>query len=153
MPKRLVAFILTLFSLSLVLGWAIQQRDGFGNKPEEVVWKMVNGSRKGDVETYLDCFTGAIRNRLDATAGEMTRKGFSEYLKERGSELKGVAVYDVKRTGERQSSLTIEYIYQDQTERQGLILLLEKGTWRIIETEISRRSRPLIPYGEPIEKL
>jgi hypothetical protein len=42
--------------------------------------------------------------------------------------------------------------FQDQTERQRLTLMLGKGTWRIIETERSRRSRPLIPYGEPIEK-
>lgn len=153
MLKRIVAFSLTLLVFALVLWWAVQQRDGLGNEPEEVVWKMINESRMGNIETYLDCFTGAIRTRLDATVGEMTRKGFSEYLRERARELKGVAVYDVKRTGERQSSLTVEYIYQDQTERQRLTLTLGKGTWRIIETERSRRSRPLIPYGEPIEKL
>jgi hypothetical protein len=101
------------------------------------------------VERYLGCFAADLRQRLEATAAEMSTERFSEYLRSSSQLLTGVAVYDVKQAQPGRASLTVEYVYRDATERQRLQLVLARDSWTITDLEPSRRSKPLIPYGAP----
>jgi hypothetical protein len=121
--------------------------------PESAVWRMLDESRAGRVDGYLDCFTGSTRAELENTARGMTPGGFSAYLRESVKPVKGVAVYDLERTGPDAARLVVEYVYPEQNERQRMTLELEGGAWRIAAAEASQRFRPLIPYGKPVSEV
>ena len=48
------------------------------------------------------------------------------------------------------ATLVVEYVYQDQNERQRMALTLMGGVWLIESAESSQRVQPLIPYGKPV---
>jgi hypothetical protein len=151
--RKPLATILTLAVLGAALWWTTSRRTadtGSAGEPQSVVWRMIDESKIGDVEGYLDCFVGEIRRQLQSTVDEMSSAEFSSYLQRSIDELKGVAVFDVEQEGSR-AVLTIEYLYQDESERQRLELRLEDQSWRIASAEASRRKKSLIPYGTPIE--
>jgi hypothetical protein len=114
---------------------------------------MLEQSRAGSVEGYMNCFTGSMREQLEVTARGMTLPRFSEYLRESIEKVKGVAVYDVQRSGEGAATLVVEYVYQDQNERQRMSLRKEGESWRVESAEPSRRIQPVIPYGKPVTEV
>lgn len=142
---------LTLLILGGTLWWAVSQRqeDSAGD-PQDAIWQMVDHAKAGDAAAYLDCFTGDIRTQLERLREEMTPPRFSRYLEENIAALKGVAVFDVERDGER-ASLIVEYLYKDSSEKQQLELAADRGTWRIAAAQTSRRKESLIPYGTSVE--
>jgi hypothetical protein len=124
------------------------------DQPQAVVWRMVDASKARDVSGYLDCFTGDLRTRLDATVRELGENGFADYLGQRVAELKGVALYDVERAPTGGASVTVEYVFANEKEMQRLHLTEERGSgWRISAADASRREKSLIPYGTPIEQV
>lgn len=148
--KKTVAFGLTVALAVAGAWWSYRQPNKSSEDPEAAIWRVLDCSRAGNVDGYLDCFTGSTRAQLEATARGMTLPKFSEYLKQSVEKVKGVAIYDVQRPGEGQAALVVEYVYQDQNERQRMSLKLEKGLWRIESAETSQRIQPLIPYGKPV---
>ncbi len=148
--KKILAFALTVLLVVGSILFSFWQRKKTPEEPEAVVWRMMEHSRWGNVQGYLECFTGSLRAQLETASREMTVARFSEYLKQSSARVKGIAVYDTQRPGDHQASLTVEYVYPDQNEKQRLGLRLEKGVWRIESTEVSQRIQPLIPYGKPV---
>src|SRR5262245_35938305 len=71
-------------------GWQLGKRSVA--TPEDVVWRMSDATREGDVQTYLDCFGGALKQNLQKTADDMGESQFSQYLKKRSDEVTGIAV-------------------------------------------------------------
>jgi hypothetical protein len=147
--KSRVATVVTVLIVATVLLWAVIGRRQEAPEPGSVVWTMIEAAQAGEVERYLDCFAAGLRQRLEATAAEMSTDGFSEYLRSSSQLLTGVAVYDVEQPQPGRASLTVEYVYRDATERQQMQLELARGSWTITDLERSRRSKPLIPYGAP----
>jgi hypothetical protein len=128
--------------------------EGDADRAKDVVWKMVDASKARDVGSYLDCFGGELRTRLDASVRELGESGFADYLARRVEELKGVALYDVEMASEGGgASLTVEYVFAAEKELQRLHLEENRGAWRITEADASRREKSLIPYGTPIEQV
>jgi hypothetical protein len=124
------------------------------DQPQAVVWRMVDASKARDVRGYLDCFTGDLRTRLDATVRELGEDGFADYLGQRVAELKGVALYDVERAPAGGAAVTVEYVFANEKEMQRLHLTAARGGgWRISAADASRREKSLIPYGTPIEEV
>jgi len=150
MRKRAAAFILTAAMIGGAIWFSYRERTKQPEEPENAVWRMLDQSRAGSVEGYLECFTGATRAQLEATARGMTLPKFSDYLKGSVGLVKGVAVYDIARSGPEDAALVVEYVYQDRNERQRMTLKLESGVWRIGSAEGSQRIQPLIPYGKPV---
>ena len=149
--KKRFAFAFTMLLIAGAVYYSYRQ----GNKkppeePESAIWRLLESSRGGDVQGYLECFTGKTRTQLEATVREMTPAKFAGYLKETSGVIKGVAVYDVQRTGEGAAGVVVEYVYQDQNEKQRMSLTFESGLWRILSAGVSQRIRPLIPYGKPV---
>ena len=114
---------------------------------------MVDASKARDVASYLDCFGGDLRTRLDASVREMGESGFADYLGRRVEELKGVALYDVEVAPSGGAALTVEYVFANEKELQRLHLEEDRGGWRITAADASRREKSLIPYGTPIEQV
>jgi hypothetical protein len=147
--KSRVATIVTIVIVAAVLLWALIGRRTEPPEPNTVIWTMIEAAQAGEVAPYLECFSGELAQRLEATATEMSIEGFSEYLRSSSELLTGVAVYDVEQDDSGGASLTVEYVYRDATERQRMQLELARGRWTITELERSRRAKPLIPYGAP----
>jgi len=153
-PRKLVAFLITAALAAGGVWWSRRQASVKApEEPESAIWRMLDASRGGDAASYLDCFTGGMRAQLETTARGMTSPKFSEYLRESMGRVKGVAVYDVARGGPTEASLVVEYVYQDQNERQRMSLRMVAGTWRIETAEASQRIQPLIPYGKPVTEV
>jgi hypothetical protein len=157
--RRSLATAAVIVVAAAALWWAREREaprapgGGTGNEPQAVVWKMVDASKARDVGGYLDCFTGDLRTRLDATVRQLGEDGFAQYLERRVEELKGVALYDVERPAAARASLTVEYVFAEEKELQRLHLEEDRGGWRIAGAEASRREKSLIPYGTPIEQV
>ena len=148
--KKTLAFTLTVVILGAGIWFSYRQRNTTPEEPESVIWLMLEKSKAGDVEGYLDCFSGQTRAQLETTAQGMSLPKFSEYLKQSVAPVKGVAVYDVQRPSEVLTTLVVEYVYQDQNERQQMSLKKDKSRWRIEKAEASQRIQPIIPYGKPV---
>ena len=151
--KKSLAFLITALLVAGMLLLSYRQRKLAPEAPDAVIWRLLERSRAGDVQAYLDCFSGGTRAQLEATAREMAIARFSDYLKESGARVKGVAVYDVQKTSGRSATMVVEYVYQDQNEKQRMALRLEGGMWRIESAESSQRVQPLIPYGKPVTEV
>jgi hypothetical protein len=151
--RKVFAFALTLALVAGAVFLSYRQRPKTPEEPENVIWRVLDQSRAGSVEGYMDCFTGSMREQLEVTARGMTLPRFSEYLRESIEKVKGVAVYDVQRSGEGAATLVVEYVYQDQNERQRMSLRKEGESWRIESAEPSSRIQPVIPYGKPVTEV
>ena len=68
--KRWIAALLTLLPLAAVLLWGRRGRPpqppavATDSSPEACIERMFDAAGRGDVAAYLDCFTGAERERL-----------------------------------------------------------------------------------------
>lgn len=151
--NRIFAGILTVLVIAGALFFSYRERRKSPDDPESAIWGMWDQARLGKVEGYLDCFTGTTRAQLEATARGMGPQAFSDYLRASVSKVKGIAVFQVQRPAEGEASLIVEYVYQDQNERQSLALKLEAGVWRIDSVGFSQRIQPLIPYGKPVTEV
>jgi hypothetical protein len=120
-------------------------------EPQDAIYAMLAAARLGDVNAYLACYTGQLQTTLRQAAKETTGPGFAKYLRDTHAAIKGVAVADPQKTGDREATLRVEYIYQDRNEAQ--ILFLEKGPagWKIARTDNADRVPALIPYGTPVQ--
>ena len=150
---RFLAFALTVALVAGAVFLSYRKPPKTPEEPENVIWRLLDQSRAGSVDGYLDCFTGSMRQQLEVTARGMSLPRFSEYLKESIEKVKGVAVYDVQRSGEATATLVVEYVYQDQNERQRMSLRKEGEAWRVDSAEPSRRIQPVIPYGKPVNEV
>ena len=67
--RRHVATIVTLVTLGAALWWVTQGRGGSATEeePQSVVWRMIDESKAGNVENYLDCFMGEVKDQLEGT--------------------------------------------------------------------------------------
>jgi hypothetical protein len=112
---------------------------------------MLAAARTGDVKAYLACYTGDMQATLRQAAKESTEPGFAKYLRDTHAAIKGVAVSDPQKIGDREATLRVEYIYQDRSEAQ--IVFLEKGPagWKIARADTADRVPALIPYGTPVK--
>jgi hypothetical protein len=153
MKKRLPAIVTVLLIAGALVFFAARQRlknagtDYNAADPESVIWRMSDAARAGDVEAYLSCFDGELRQKLEKTAAEMGERKFSEYLKRLNDEITGIAVSDLELTGETGASLRVEFVYSGRNEAQRHHLVLREGLWKIERVDGSERIKTLIPYG------
>ncbi len=119
--------------------------------PQDAVYAMLAAARSGDVKAYLACYTGQLQATLRQAVKESTEPGFAKYLRDTHAAIKGVAVADAQKTGDREAALRVEYVYQDRNEAQ--VVFLEKGPagWKIARAGTADRVPALIPYGTPIK--
>src|SRR5262245_34008834 len=126
-------------------GWQLEKRTVA--TPEDVVWRMSDATGEGDVQAYLDCFGGALKQNLQKTADDMGESQFSRYLKELSDEVTGIAVSDLELANEQTATLKVEFVFRgrNQAQRHGFKLL--DGVWKITEVDGAEQIKTLIPYG------
>jgi hypothetical protein len=153
MKKRLPVIVTVLLIVGALVFFAARQRlktadPGFNvANPESVIWRMSDAARTGDVEAYLNCFDGELRRNLEKTVADMGERKFGEYLKRLNEEITGIAVSDLKLTGEAIADLRVEFVYRGKNEAQQHYLVLRDGAWKIDRVDESERIKTLIPYG------
>lgn len=120
--------------------------------PAECVERMFAAAERGDVEAFLDCFTGAERRRLAAELNSQPRESFAAALVESVRPLKGRAVNGPGPSDEsaERATLQIERIYEHHGERQSYGFRRDAGAWRIDSIGAVERFQQAIPYGTPV---
>ncbi len=157
MKKRLPAIITVLLIAGAIAFFARRNQTTSTVKtlatPEDLVWRMSDASREGDVEAYLDCFSGALKENLRKTVAEMGEAQFSQYLKRLNGEMTGIAVSDFEQINETEAALRVEFVFRGRNEAQKHHFKLINGSWKIGKLDGSEQIRPLTPYGaDVIEK-
>jgi hypothetical protein len=153
MKKRLPLIVTVLLIAGALVFFVARQRlkttdPGFkAANPESVIWRMSDAARTGDVEAYLNCFDGELRRNLEKTVADMGERKFGEYLKRLNEEITGIAVSDLKLTGEAGANLRVEFIYRGKNDAQQHYLVLRDGAWKIDRVDESERIKTLIPYN------
>jgi hypothetical protein len=157
MKQRLPALItMLLIAAALVLltqreRWSeLAQGESPAASPEDVVWQLSDAAREGNVRAYLDCFGGALRQKLEKTASDMGEAQFSQYLKQLNGEVTGIAVSDLERTDQQTAALRVEFVFRSRSEAQKHHFKLSAGRWKIDGVDGAERVNGLIPDGASV---
>jgi hypothetical protein len=118
--------------------------------PEDAVYGMLDAARAGDTKTYLESFSGAMREQLLQVVKESSDASFAAYLKSQNSAFQGVAVSVTDRPSDTEAQLRVEYVYSNRNEVQNLFLRKESLRWRIVKVAGSEQVKTLIPYGTAV---
>ena len=139
----------------LAAGLAVALRDRLpesgedASDPGDVFWEMVDTSREGAADAWLDLFAGEVREQLETVRDEMGEAAFEQYLRNRVAGLKGVAVTGREDLG-KVVRLEVEYVREASYETQSLDLRATRGRWRIVALGPTHEREPPVPYGTPV---
>jgi len=144
---------ITVLVLAAALGVGLARKGAWRSaappEPQDTVYAMLAAARAGDVKAYLGCYTGSLLAALTQAVKESTAPVFGKYLRDTNASVKGVAVSDAQKTGDREASLRVEYIYQDRNEAQTVSLEKDSSGWKIARVDAAGRVPATIPYGTP----
>ena len=151
--RNVGATALTIVVLAAGLAVALRdrppERGMDAGDPSEVFWEMVDTSREGAADAYLDLFAGEVREQLETVREEMGEAAFQQYLRQRIAGFKGVAVTDKEDLGDT-VRLEVEYVREASYETQSLDLRATRGRWRIVALGPTHEREPPVPYGTPV---
>jgi hypothetical protein len=154
MKQRLPAIITLLLIAGAIAFFARRNQTTSTSEavatPEDVVWRMSDASREGDVQAYLDCFSGALRQNLQKTISDMGEAQFSQYLKRLNGEMTGIAVSDLVLINESEATLRVEFVFRGRNEAQKHHFKLVNGAWKIEKLDGAEQIKPLVPYGSDV---
>lgn len=158
MKQRLPTIITVLLIAAAIGFFALrrQQKQFAGMSagsagPEDVVWRLSDATREGNVKTYLDCFTGRLRQKIEKTAREMGEAQFSEYLKRLNNEVTGIAVSDLENVNQSEAALRVEFVFRGKNEVQKHHFRLVDGSWKIEKLDGAEQIKTLVPYGTDVD--
>ena len=101
-----------------------------GPEPQDCIQRMFVAAEQGNIEDYLDCFSGQERERLQQQLDGQPPDQFAAALVQAIQPLKGHAVHEAKIQG-NQAQLLVERVYASRNERQRYILVRDSDQWRI----------------------
>ncbi|HVX13637.1 MAG TPA: hypothetical protein VHC22_20810 [Pirellulales bacterium] len=151
-PAALIGTV-TLLAAAIYLGRPGASRDAVASSPAACLERLFRAAQEGDFATYLDCFTGPQRERLEREAdAQETTGGMGESLKESVRGLKGRAISGAASAAPdaNAAALSVERIYAHHTERQSYHLVRQADGWRIDSVGAVEKRQPPIPYGSPV---
>jgi hypothetical protein len=122
-----------------------------GAAPAECIERMFAAAERGDVEAYLDCFTGEERRRLERELASQSRDAYARSLADSIRELKGRAVFDAAPGADpSRATITVERVYVHRIDRQQYQLVNDSGIWRIASVQAAAPLQPEKAYGQPV---
>jgi hypothetical protein len=130
--------------------WVTRSFSSAPATPEDAVYGMLDAARAGDTKTYLESFSGAMREQLLQVVKESSEASFAAYLKSQNSAFQGVAVSVTDRPSDTEAQLRVEYVYSNRNEVQSVYLRKEASRWRIIKVAGSEQVKTLVPYGTAV---
>jgi hypothetical protein len=122
--------------------------------PEDAIYGMLDAARAGDTRTYLESFSGPMRDQLLQVIKENTDKGnaeptFAAYLKSQNANFQGVAVSVTDRPTDTEAQVRVEYVYGNHNEVQS-VYLRKDSRWRIFKVSGSEQVKTLLPFGSTV---
>ena len=155
--KRTIAAIATTVLFGVVLwfgrsGPTPRRANSAADGPEACIQRMFDAATSGDLETYVDCFTGPERQRLERELDDSRRDAFGRTLMDAVASLRGRAVFadgPVDKDSD-QARYSVDRVYETRTERQTYQLVRESGTWRIQSVRTAESFQPETAYGTPV---
>lgn len=118
--------------------------------PAGRVQTMLIAAQEGDVETYLACFAGELREALNRQAAEASRAAFADRLRQEEADLENLVTKDVKQPAEDEATLELVRSYTDRNLRHRVRLKRIGGEWKITDLVPVEQYKPEIPYGTPV---
>ncbi len=169
MSKDTRAQAITIALIAGVLGFIVWNQGGFETlrrnsrqgsgffgvgtpkraEPRDVVYRMLDAARDGMVDDYLECYAGQMERTLRQSLEEMGQQRFSEFLRERNRDIKGIAMNAPIESG-AEAEIRVEYVYADRNEVQDVYLRKVDGDWKIARVSDIRRVETPVPYGTPV---
>lgn len=157
--KRALAALITMSFLAVALwygrGAPSHESAAAASTPADCIERMFAAAERGDVDGYLDCFTGAQRERLDREMASQPRQEYARSLLQSVKDLKGRAVFDAPTSDAAfdRATVTVERVYVHRIDRQTYRFKNESGEWRITEVETPAALQPAKAYGQPVFEL
>ncbi len=111
---------------------------------------MFNAAAEGDVATYVDCFSGPERERLERELADKRRDAFARSLIEAVASLRGRAVFAAGPVDADRARYTVDRVYERRTERQTYDMVRQSQTWRIERVRTAQPFQPETAYGTPV---
>ncbi len=118
-------------------------------EPRDVIYAMLDAARVGSVEEYLVCYSGQLERTLRQSLEEMGTERFSEFLRERNRDIKGIAMNAPDESGD-EAQVRVEYVYADRNEVQQVYLRRLGKDWKISGVSEIQRVETPVPYGTPV---
>lgn len=157
--RRLLAVIIAIAVLLVAMFFSRPPRSSSqsgpngGAAPDACASAMIAAEKEGNVDAYLDCFTGQLRNKLESRMAEKSRERLAAELRSGAADLTGHVTIDVKINQPNEATLVLERVYSQHNERHQVKLRREFGDWRIVEINPLERFVMEIPYGTPVAPL
>ena len=146
------------FSLLAILGCFLYfgSRDtpvmetGREENPDDVLIAMVQAMERGDVQALKECFGGDLRRRLEDLLARDSAPWLSEWIRRRGSAVKGLAILGREELGPDQVRVLTETVYNDRNTRQSFRLQRVDGSWRVTDSDFEMVSDWENEFGKSI---
>ena len=119
--------------------------------PQDVIYRMMDAARDGNVRMYLGCYTGQMESTLRQIVSEKGEAALADYIRGFNSSIKGVAIQEPQFVAERQVRLRVEFVYPDRNEAQLYYLQQSSAGWRIARQENTEGVKVVVPYGTAVE--
>jgi hypothetical protein len=117
--------------------------------PEDAIYGMLDAARAGDTKSYLDAFSGPMRDQLVQVMNENAEPNFAAYLKSQNSAFQGVAVSVTDRPSDVEARVRVEYVYGNRNEVQSAYLRKD-SRWRIVKVAGAEQVKTLLPFGSTV---
>ena len=118
--------------------------------PEDVLIAMVQAMERGDVQALKECFGGDLRRRLEDLLARDSAPWLSEWIRRRGSAVKGLAILGQEELGPDQVRVLTETVYNDRNTRQSFRLQRVDGSWRVTDSDFEMVSDWENEFGKSI---
>jgi hypothetical protein len=155
-PTRMVQIMAALCTTAFLAAalWSAGKTSGQRSdrsSPERCVETLMEAARRGDLETYLGCFDGSVRQRLTQQAQEQGRERFAAQLVVESQDVVGWAIRKDLSTVDQDRGLArvvVERVYRGRPWERQLYRLERLGrAWCIVELEPAELFQPPVPHG------
>ena len=151
--KSLISLVVLIGFIGALLYAVKLSRDRTESADQETVdrrlERLLGAARAGDVQEYLNCFDGELRDRLEANLKDVPPERAAAELKSGEADLQSFATHPVEED-EDEAVVILERVYSRRNDRQHVRLRRRGDEWRIVELVPLDRTAPPIPYGTPV---
>ena len=126
---------------------------GREENPEDVLIAMVQAMERGDVQALKESFGGDLRRRLEDLSAQDSVLRLGEWIRRRGSAVKGLAILEKQALGPNRVRVLTETVYNDRNTRQSFLLERESGSWRVTQSDFEMVSDWENDFGKSIREV
>ena len=116
---------------------------------ESCLRTLLESAARGDVASYLACFSGPLARRLEREVDERGRDAFAQDLRAAARSRKSHAIFAGETEPGGAVRVAVESVYPDRNERQTYRLERVDERWLVTDVETVRGREPKTKYGAP----